>query len=283
MQGFQFEWENQRTLSIAQLDMTTACLLHFNLSLPAMARWIGGPHVAEHRVNSEILARLKRMCDEENFNKGSPTCVNAECSQESCRAPREHGNHSTIANNPAMVTKTLLKEVKRGCSLMLDPDIMDFLENCKQTPHGVLHLEHRCESPRMTCDSTCRPQHWCMAINDWTNEKNEPALIFATLFVATLAWMWNLRTRHPWLEICICDDNVTNAFKQIKHPPNLAGLHCKVIDGMLCVDAGQTFGDCTAPPNWESIATCRSQQVRALWFRNDTVSLGLPLSPTIEH
>jgi hypothetical protein len=58
MQGFQPGWQKQTELSVPQWEMTTACLLHFNLSLPAMVRWIGGPHVGAHRDNTAIFARL---------------------------------------------------------------------------------------------------------------------------------------------------------------------------------------------------------------------------------
>jgi hypothetical protein len=135
----------------------------------------------------------------------------------------------------------------------------------------------------MVCDSTNRPKIWCEAINDWTDKKNEPKLTFATAFVETLVWIWNLRITYCRIEIYVCDDDVTNAFKQAKYPPNLAGLHCKIIDGILFIDTGQTFGDCTSPSNWEPIAITRSQHAQALWHRADTVERGLPLLPHIQH
>lgn len=93
--------------------------------------------------------------------------VNADCRQDNCCAFRKHGNHKTIDNNRAMIVhKTLLKEVSRGCSLMLDPDIVDFLENTKQTPHGILHFDHLTKSPRVACDASCHPKHWCHGTND---------------------------------------------------------------------------------------------------------------------
>jgi hypothetical protein len=73
-----------------------------------------------------MFARPKETCIEENFNelvqvftKGSPTCINAECSQENHHACRERSNHSVIDDNQAMVTKTLLKEMNQGRLLML--------------------------------------------------------------------------------------------------------------------------------------------------------------------
>jgi hypothetical protein len=290
MKGFQLDWEKQTELSIPQRDMTTACLLHFNLSLPAMVRWIGGAHIGAHRNNAAIFARLKDTCQEENYNdlvriftQGSPTYINAECSQANYQAYRVYGNHSSFTENTAMVNKTLLKDASRGCTLMLDPDIFDFLENVKQTPHGIVNLDHPYKNPRVVCDATSRPQYWCHAINDWTDKKNEPKLVFATAFVDTLVWIWNLRITYPFLEIYVCDDDITNAFRQVKYPPNLAGLHCKIINGTLFMDTGQTFGDNSSPSNFEPIAICRSQHAQALWHRPDTIAKVVSLLPPIEH
>jgi hypothetical protein len=66
LQGFRPNWEQQISLSCPQRDMITACLIYFKLSLPAMVRWIGGPHVREHRNNAAIFAIVKEACKEQN-------------------------------------------------------------------------------------------------------------------------------------------------------------------------------------------------------------------------
>jgi hypothetical protein len=167
--------------------------------------------------------------------------------------------------NKAMVAKTLLKDVARGCTLMQDPDIMDFLENVKETPHGIVNLEHPYKNPRVVCDATCQPHCWNHAINDWTGDKtNEPLLTFASAFVGTLTWIWNLPITYPHLEIYVYNDDITNAFRQIKYPPNLAGLPCNIANGVMFVDTGQIFGDNTSPSNFEAVPNCQSQHALAL-------------------
>jgi hypothetical protein len=285
MEGFQPDWQKQTELSFPQREMTTACLLHFNLSVPATIPWIGGPHVGAHRDDTAIFARLKETCDNANykelvrvFTQGSPTYINAECSQANYKAYRVYGNHSSFTENKAMVAKTLLKDVARGCTLMLDPDIMDFLANVKQSSHGIVNLEHP-----YFCDATCRPNCWSHAINNWTDKTNEPPLTFASAFVATLTWIWNLRITYPHLEIYVCDDDITNTFRQIKYPPNLVRLHCKIANHVMCVDTGQTFGDNTSPSNFKAIPNCRSQHAQALWHRPATIAGALSLLPAIAH
>ena len=41
------------------------------------------------------------------FTQGSPTYINAECSQANYKAYRVYGNHSSFTENTAMVAKTL--------------------------------------------------------------------------------------------------------------------------------------------------------------------------------
>jgi hypothetical protein len=96
-----------------------------------MVRWIGGPHVAAHRDTAAIFARIKPTCDSADyeqlvrgFTKGAQTLVNAYNSQENHQAYRDYGNPTSIDENTAMVDKTLLNEVARGCALMLDPGLI---------------------------------------------------------------------------------------------------------------------------------------------------------------
>jgi hypothetical protein len=65
-QGFQENWEKQTFLSMAQRNMTTACLILCAFSLPALVQWTAGPHAAEHCVNTELFAGLKESYKEEN-------------------------------------------------------------------------------------------------------------------------------------------------------------------------------------------------------------------------
>jgi hypothetical protein len=290
IQGFQPNWELQTSISLVQRDLTTACLIAFKLSLPAMVRWIGGPHIGAHRDLETILPLAKEACDEQSykdlvriFTRGAPTYINAVCSQENRKAYRDYGNHACFNDTTGLVEKTLLKDVKRGCTLMLDPILLDFLENTKTTPHGIVNVNHPYKNPRTVCDASFRPFYWCHAINDWTNKANEPTLIFADSFVQTLIWLWNLRITYPLLEIYLCDDDISNAYRQVKYPPNLAGLHCKVVNNVLYIDTGQNFGGTTSGGNFEPIAVCRSQLAKWLWHRFGTVAKARPLLPPIEH
>jgi hypothetical protein len=74
----------QTSLSIDQRDVTSSArLIHFDLSLPALAQWTASSHIAELRADAQLFASLsKETCEEENYNdlvqvftQGSPTLV----------------------------------------------------------------------------------------------------------------------------------------------------------------------------------------------------------------
>jgi hypothetical protein len=292
IQGFEPNWELQTSISIVQRDRTMACLIAHRLSLPAVVRWIGGPHVGAHRDLSTILPMAKKeACDEQSytdlvriFTQGAPTYINAECSQAYYRAYRDYGNHKSFDDTTGIVTtKTLLKDAKRGCTLMLDPLVLDFLENTKTTPHGIVDIDHPYKNPRTVCDASARPFYWCHAINDWTDKANEPTLTFADAFVQTLVSIWNLCITYPLLEIYLCDEDISNACRQVKYPPDLAGLHCKVVNNVLYVDTGQNFGGTTSGGNFEPIPVCRSQLAKWLWHHFGAVAKTRPLLQPIQH
>lgn len=103
-----------------------------------------------HRDNKTIFALVKEACDEEDyldliqfFTHGSPIYINAECVQKNYRAYHDYSDQSSFEENTLLGEKTLLKDVKRGCILMLDPLILDYLENTKTMPHSIVNIGHQ--------------------------------------------------------------------------------------------------------------------------------------------
>jgi hypothetical protein len=102
LQRFQVGCQSQTELSKVQKDMTMACLFHFNLSLTAVARWIGGSqHAAKHWDNDAIFARLKETSSEGNyrepvrlFTKGSPAQINSRMLQADYKEHQEFCTHA---------------------------------------------------------------------------------------------------------------------------------------------------------------------------------------------
>ena len=281
LRGFQANWEEETDINEHRTRMITAAFLHFDCCAATVVRYIGGPHTAAHRDPDKILATLRPSVDpailsdvERLLKSGVPNYINAHSSEANFQAFRTYGNHGSITNIPESdVRKTLVKSFKRGYVLVMNHDLVDFVPNMHLTPQGIVDLDNPHKNPRPIFDSTCRPQPWCDAINDWTNKCNEPELIFATGFLVHLVWLWNMRISYPNEEIYLGDNDVSGAFNHNKYNPMLVALHAFVLLGFLCMNSANTFGDNSSPSNFEPWARARQQHAQYLWLTRTTASL----------
>ena len=81
------------------------------------------------------------------------------------------------------------------------------------------------KNSRPIFDSTFRPDPFAFAINDWCKKESEGGVTFMGSFLRVLIWVWNLRVSYPNLRIFIGDDDVTNAFRLIKHNPAAVSMN----------------------------------------------------------
>jgi hypothetical protein len=270
--------------------LVTACFLHYNFDTATVVRYIGGQHTAAHRdvpailrelrragVDSDVLADLKRV-----YTQGSPAYCNASSTERNFRAFLAYGNHKTITEDVPKTQKALIKDIRRGYVLIMDPWLTFFVPNLHRTPLGMVDLCKPHKNPRPIFDSSFRPTSWAMAINDFTSKLTEPDIVFPLAWLHYLTWLWNLRITYPWFEIYLGDDDVSGAFRQVKYNPNLVAMHAFLVFGVLFMSTGQTFGDCTSPANWEPVARNRQQYARFLWYQATTLARALKHLPKLQ-
>ena len=287
LQGYQANWEETTTIRSDWKAMTTACLLHFNGDVATMVRWIGGPHVNAHLNVATVLATLKPVVDKDIYadvarilTLGAPALCNAEATEENFQAYLAYGNHQSVTNNQAVFESTIIKQSKRGLTLIMDPAMIHFALNAHLSPQGLVDILHKRRKPRPLSDSSFRPFPGAYAINDWTHKKNEPALHFADSFHRFCIWQWNLAITYPNLDRHTGDDDVQCAFPRIKYNPQLVAMHSAISNGTLMMSTGLTFGDNTSPSNWEPIARARQQLAQKLWYDHDaTMTKAKPYLP----
>ena len=272
LQGFQADWEATTTIRDDWKAMTSACLLHFDGDVATMVRWIGGPHVNAHLDIPSILEKLRLIVDPDIHADvsrilllGAPAECKAFASEENFQAFLKYGNHDSVTNNQDVYASTIVKQSKRGLTLIMDPKLIHFALNAHLSPQGLVDVLHPRRKPRPLSDSSFRPWPGAMAINDWTNKKNEPKLYFASSFMNFCKWQWNLAITYPTHDRHTGDDDVQCAFPRLKYNPQLVAMHSSISNGTLSMNTGLTFGDNTSPSNWEPIARARQQLAQHYW------------------
>lgn len=289
LQGYTQHWNDIQELDQNRIAMATAALLHFNCSAADLVRWMGGPHVGQHRDHPSILKRLQAAGVPRDlyetmhriFYSGIPNYCNADSTEDNFQAFYTYGNHATAQEDPLKTLNAVVKDNKKGYTILFDPDLIPFLLNCHVTPQGVVDLDTINKNPRPIFDSSFRPYPWSFAINDWTDKSNEPRLTFANAELNLMIWVYNLRISYPTEEIYLADDDVSGAFRHTKYGPELVAMHTSVQCGIGVLNTGATFGDCTSPSNFDPIARARRFLAQYLWLCDhgvvDRASRALPI------
>ena len=274
LRGYSPTWDQETEVSNPRVAMTTAALLHFNGSTADTVRWVGGPHVAHHRDHHAILRRLKdsALCAPtyEHIKRillqGIPGRCQVFGTEDNFQAYYSYGNHASVEADPEKTYNAMVKDYRKGYTLLFDQRLIPLLLNCHVTPQGVVDVDTPHRKPRPIFDSSFRPAPWCSAINDWTDKKWEPPLTFANAEMAFMIWVYNLRVTYPHEELYLADDDVSGAFRQLKYHPNLVAMHASVQCGFGCLNTGGTFGDNTTPSNFDPCGESRRHLSRFLWL-----------------
>jgi hypothetical protein len=270
--------------------MFTALLLHYDLSVAAAVRWMGGTHTGAHRdhaliistltkagVDADIIRDLRRV-----YYFGAPAYINAESTDANFGHYYAYGNHKTILEDVPKTKKAMTKDVRRGYNIVMDQRLALLIPHMHVTPIGMVDLAKIYKEPRPIFDSTFRVHPSSMAINDWVDPANEPEIHFPKSFLALCIWLYNLRISYPDQEIYVADDDVSGAFRHGKYHPNLVALHACVLFGFLFMSTGQTFGDSPSPANFEPMARARQQYAQYLWYQADTLLRASKYMPVLQ-
>ena len=165
-----------------------------------------------------------------------------------CHLHHHHHHHSFIPPlscvglfgcvNPKVSESTVIKQSKRGLTLILNPTLVHFTLNTHLTPQGLVDILHHRREPRPVSDCSFRPWPGAFAINDWTNKINEPALHFADDFQQFCIWHWNLAISYPKHDLHTGDDDLQCAFPRVKSNPNMVAMHNALSHDTLIMHTG---------------------------------------------
>jgi hypothetical protein len=74
------------------------------------------------------------------FTVGSPAYCNASATERNFRAFFEYDNHKTITEDVPKTQKALVKDIRRGYVLIMDPRQAFFIPNLHLTPLGMVDI-----------------------------------------------------------------------------------------------------------------------------------------------
>jgi len=286
---FREGWQDATDFDHDRSDMLTACVLFYRGDTASVVRYVGGPLVGDHRNWDDILNSIRGIVDNVTYNNierifktGCPARCNATSSTRNLWDYLEYGNHSSATNNDAILHKTLLKDEKRGHTIMLDPRLIPFIQHLHVCPVGLVDLNHPIKSPRFIYDASFKPNPWNETVNTWTTKTTEPDLEFPQSFQRLLVWLWNMRISYPDEEIYPLDDDVTAAFRSLSWHPNMVSMHGMVVLDKLWLNCRLTFGDTTSPPNFEPVAIARRELAKHFYNLPNVEELAAKYIPNLD-
>ena len=257
------DWDAQTEISQRMLDMRLACLMHYNLDAASVVRYCGGNFIAAYRQPSTILSNIEGLVPDQVYKDieriltfGAPAKYNATGTYQELRQYQAYGNHSSLAQHKELALKALNKDDKRQLVLTFPRWISYCIPNYRQAPGGLIRKPGK--KDRLIYDTSHQTSPESIPYNMVANKSNEPEIVFATAERRHLQRIYNLRISFPNEEIRLMDDDVTAAFKQIKMNPELVASKGYCIGNICALHVGQSFGDCSSPPNWEPFARGRT-------------------------
>ena len=256
-------WKDQEKIDPRRVDLRMALLLHYNMDLAAVQRFIGQEHVGAHRDPDVILPRVKHLIPPDMYihlkrilQFGCPAMFNAHGEREQFLAYRDYGNHPSVSRELEAFRKTMNKEDKREHVLTFPAFLLDFIPDLWLTPQGMVCLPNK--NPRVVFNASFQLYAHIQVYNQMVSNDYEPDIIFAGALMRYLTIIYNLRITYPNSEIYPFDDDVSSAFRKTKYNPNVISAKAYRGDGYLYIPTGSTFGDTQSPSSFEPFACART-------------------------
>ena len=128
--------EEEATINNLKKELRDACLLHYNMDLGAVQQYCGGQWMGEHRGTDQMLRAMSHILPDELFLElGTamidvvPNLLNSELPSEEVASLLAIPNLPTMAKNPELVDKAILKEERNHLSMVFSSHLTSFTPN----------------------------------------------------------------------------------------------------------------------------------------------------------
>ena len=255
-----------------------ACLLHYDLSISLLVRYLGGEYIAAHRDIDKIVETIRPHVEDyliPHFVRvmtcGCPNVFNAESTRENSTKYWREGNNPSINKNIEMVMKTACKEVNNKFAIALPMWLWRFIMHLHYVPQHILEVKGK--KARQIADAKYRHDATSISTNMMTStaEGTELECQFGRSFHDLLQRCWNLRISYPDQDIILHSNDVKSCFRQLKHHPDVMGAFSYILGEYLFVQVALSFGADFSPPNWEVVRRVAEQLAEGLYTDSSLV------------
>ena len=152
---------------------------------------------------------------------GVPNLLNTELPSKEVASLLATPNLPTVAKNPELVDKAILKEERNHLSMVFSSHLTAFTPNLGIIKLGILDKKHK--KPRMYRHGSYISEVSKNPINKLVNcALSEPAIGYAHVLRDHAAYLWRLAAQYPGCTIDSYNDDISGAFLQVTHHPDIA-------------------------------------------------------------
>jgi hypothetical protein len=158
--GSYSNYANETSVNMDRVHSTNAGF-RCGFSIPKLVRFLGGPHLGEHRDVAKTICWLHPSIDPHVLQEfhgifvyGAPKSCQASATEENFLAYLQHGNHGLAANHPDELRKVFVKDVKQGFAIALDKRLIPFIPDLHVTPLGIVDIDNPWKQSRPVFDSS---------------------------------------------------------------------------------------------------------------------------------
>ena len=130
--------------------LASAVVFQNRFNIEDTVRYIGGPHIGAHRDLPAIRQRLQADVEPElldqvihQYEYGAPQQVHGYSSNENFLQYRTYGNHSSCDIYKKKFKQVMLKDSRRGNTLLLDKKLLIFIPQLNLTPQGLVDVDNK--------------------------------------------------------------------------------------------------------------------------------------------
>lgn len=261
IQEYNLDWNEQENMDPDRQVALTAALLHFDLDVSLLMRYLGHNYTGEYRNVAASVATLRKYNTPEDliakFRRvlltGCPNHFVAETSRDNMLLYWRKRNGPTIDKKLDQVQKTMNKEDKNNFVIPLPHWVTRFIPHLFLTPQHI--LEKPGKKDRQIFDGSKRYTPTCTPLNMMTSTPfgSEDDCLFGTVRQKLFTRIYNLRISFPDDDIVLHANDVKSCFRQIKLHPDIMGAFSYIIADQLFLSCGLPFGTDFSPQNWEPL------------------------------